>query len=61
VPVEKHTSYKEIVKMLNKHGISKIKRVSSGAAYDHSTAISKYKKVGKSIWGEGDIRLLFQK
>ena len=61
VPYEKHTSYKEIIKALKKEGITNIKRVKSGAIYDHSTAIHKYKKVGSSIWGEGDIRLLIQK
>lgn len=61
VPKEKHTSFKEIKNLLNKEGITKITRVKSGAIYDHSSAVKKYKKVGKAIWGEGDIRLLIQK
>ena len=61
VPKEKHTSFKEIKNLLNKEGITKITRVKSGTIYDHSSAVQKYKKVGKAIWGEGDIRLLIQK
>ena len=61
VPVEKHTSYKEIVKILKDENIKNFKRVSSGAIYDHSTAVKKYKKIGSSIWGDGDIRLLIKK
>ena len=61
MPVEKHTSYKEIVKILKDENIKNFKRVSSGATYDHPTAVKKYKKIGSSIWGDGDIRLLIKK
>ena len=61
VPYEKHTSYKEISKLLKKEGIKNFKRVISGAKYDHSTGVMKYKNIGKSIWGDGDIRLLIRK
>lgn len=61
VPIEKHTSYKKIIKLLKKENIKSVKRVKIGANYDHSTAIQKYKKVGTSIWGDGDIRLLIKK
>ena len=52
---------KEISKLLKKEGIKNFKRVTSGAKYDHSTGVMKYKDIGKSIWGDGDIRLLIRK
>ena len=51
----------DIVKILKDENIKNFKRVSSGAIYDHSTAVKKYKKIGSSIWGDGDIRLLIKK
>jgi ubiquinone/menaquinone biosynthesis C-methylase UbiE len=62
VPIEKHTSVKEIMKILKKEGITRIKKLKSSTIYDHSNAIHRHKKKGGgAIWGDGDIRLLIQK
>ena len=60
VPIETHTSHKEIYGLLKKYKIKNIEKMTSGRITDLETGLQKIKN-SKAIWGEGDIRILFQK
>ena len=48
-------------KILNKYKPKKIQKIVSGVKYDFQTGIKRYKKLGKLIWGDGDLRYLIKK
>ena len=58
---EDHTYTKDLIKILKKYKPKKIQKVVSGVKYDYQTGIEKYKKLGKLIWGDGDLRYLIKK
>jgi ubiquinone/menaquinone biosynthesis C-methylase UbiE len=60
VPIETHSSHKEIYKLLKKLKVKKIQKMQSGRISDLETGLKKIKN-SQIIWGEGDIRLLLKK
>ena len=60
VPIEKHSSHQNIIKILKKLNVKKIEKIYSKNKIDLEFALKKHKN-GKYIWGEGDIRLLITK
>jgi ubiquinone/menaquinone biosynthesis C-methylase UbiE len=60
VPYERHCSHKEIYKILQSLGVKSIEKMKEGRKTDLETGLLNYKN-SKIIWGEGEIRLLFQK
>ena len=60
VPYERHCSHKEIYKILQSLGVKSIEKMKKGRKTDLETGLLNYKD-SKIIWGEGEIRLLFQK
>ena len=60
VPIETHSSHRNIYNLLKKYKVKNISKMTSGRITDLETGLKKIKN-SKVIWGEGDIRLLFQK
>ncbi len=60
VPIEKHLSHEEIIKVLKKLNVKKIKKIIGKNKFDLDFSLKKYKNSG-SIWGEGEIRFLIEK
>jgi len=60
VPIEKHSSYHEIVKILKSCNVRHLEKLNIGRKTDLETGLKKFKN-SKIIWGEGEIRLLIQK
>jgi len=60
VPIEKHTTHKEIIKMLKDLKVTSVEKMISGRSTDLENGIKKYKN-GNLIWGEGEIRFLIKK
>ena len=60
VPYERHCSHKEIYKILQSLGVKSIEKMKEGRKTDLESGLLNYKN-SKIIWGEGEIRLLFQK
>ena len=60
VPIEKHTTHKEIEKVLKNLNVSSVEKMISGRSTDLENGLKKYKD-GKLIWGEGEIRFLIKK
>tara|TARA_Y100000816_G_scaffold291604_1_gene283484 strand:- start:1904 stop:2923 length:1020 start_codon:yes stop_codon:yes gene_type:complete len=60
VPFERHCSHKEVYKILNSLGVKSIEKMKIGRKTDLETGLYKFKN-SKTIWGEGEIRLLIKK
>ena len=60
VPIEKHCYHKNIFKILRKLGVQSIEKMIKGRQTDLETGLYNHKN-SKSIWGEGEIRLLIKK
>jgi len=60
VPIEKHSSYHEIVKILKSCNVRHVEKLNIGRKTDLETGLKKFKN-SQVIWGEGEIRLLIQK
>jgi len=60
VPIEKHSSYHEIVKILKSCNVRYVEKLNIGRKTDLETGLKKFKN-SQIIWGEGEIRLLIQK
>ena len=60
VPIERHNTYDEVIKILNSLGVSKIEISKSGMPTDLHILSDKY-KYSKDIWGNGEVRLLVTK
>ncbi len=60
VPIEKHCYHKNIFKILRKLGVQSIEKMIKGRKTDLETGLYNHKN-SKSIWGEGEIRLLIKK
>ena len=58
---EIHTYNKDLLKILKSYNPQTIERLKGGVKYDYNTGIDKYKKTGKLIWGDGDLRYLIKK
>ena len=52
---------KQMKKFLSSFKPNFIKRMREGAPHDFSTGLSIYKKKGKMIWGDGELRYLIKK
>ena len=59
VPIEKHLSHEEIIKVL-KNQCKKNQKNYWKNKFDLDFSLKKYKNSG-SIWGEGEIRFLIEK
>ena len=60
VPIERHNTYSEVIKIFNKLGVRKIEKIKSGRSIDLHIAATEDKN-GELIWGNGEIRLLITK
>ena len=60
VPIENHCYHKNIFKILRKLGVQSIEKMIKGRKTDLETGLYNHKN-SKSIWGEGEIRLLIKK
>ena len=60
VPIEKHSTHKEVYSILKKENVKIIEKMKKGNNFDLETSINKTKN-GSKIWGEGDIRLMITK
>ena len=60
VPIEKHCSHKDILKILKKLKVSKVKKITTKNKFDLEYAL-KNNKNSQEIWGEGEIRFLITK
>ena len=60
VPIERHNTYEEVIKILNNLGVSKIEISKSGMPTDLHILSNKY-KYSEDIWGNGEVRLLVTK
>jgi ubiquinone/menaquinone biosynthesis C-methylase UbiE len=58
---EDHSSEKNLIKILKQYKPKKIQKIVSSVKYDYQSAIKKYDKYGKLIWGDGDLRYLIKK
>ena len=62
VPIEKHTKTDEFEKILRKYNFKNYKRLIDGKVKtDLDIAVKNNKKVGKLIWGNGELRYLITK
>ena len=62
VPIEKHTKTDEFEKILKKYNFKDYKRLLNGKVKtDLDTAVKNNKKIGKLIWGNGELRYLITK
>ena len=61
VPIERHTTDAEAREIINRYGVSDIRRLEKGRTTDLECLSINGGEVGKAMWGDGELRYIIEK